>query len=121
MINAKTLIMSLLSQDTELITLLGGNENIFGAYPDEIAVFPSITFFEVDNVPELIGDGQELASSVLMQVDVWVQDGSTTPIVQKVNSILQGAGFKRTSCRDMDSVDTTPIIRRKIMQFELIK
>jgi hypothetical protein len=118
MLNAKVLIMSLLKGDTELLTLLGG-ENIFSAFPDVTPVFPSVTFYEVDNVPGLIGDDRELTSKVLVAVDVWVEDTSTTNIANRVNEILQGAGFRRTVCHDMDTIDTSPIIRRKVMQFEI--
>ena len=103
MINIKTTVVSTLKADTTLKGLVS-DRVIFYALPDS-PVFPSITYYEQNNAPALVGDGNELTSESVMVIDIWAT-GSTTAIAQAVDSVMAGLNFRREFAGDLQESDT---------------
>ncbi len=103
MINLKTTVVSALKQDATLSSLIAGRV-IFMTLPDS-PTFPCITYYEQNNTPALVGDGEELTSESVMVIDVWSK-GSTTTIAQAVDSVMTGLNFRREFSGDLYENDT---------------
>lgn len=101
--NIKTTVVSTLKADTTLKGLVS-DRVIFYALPDS-PVFPSITYYEQNNSPALVGDGKELTSESVMVIDIWAT-GSTTAIAQAVDSVMAGLNFRREFAGDLYESDT---------------
>lgn len=101
--NIKTTVVSTLKADTTLKGLVS-DRVIFYALPDS-PVFPSITYYEQNNAPALVGDGKELTSESVMVIDIWAT-GSTTAIAQAVDSVMAGLNFRREFATDLYETDT---------------
>jgi len=103
LINLKTTVVSALKQDATLSSLIAGRV-IFMTLPDS-PTFPCITYYEQNNAPALVGDGEELTSESVMVIDVWSK-GSTTAIAQAVDSVMAGLNFRREFAGDLYEKDT---------------
>ena len=103
MINLKTTVVSALTNDPTLSSLIG-DRVIFMSLPDE-PEFPCITYYEQNNSPALVGDGKELTTESVMVIDVWSK-GSTTAIAQAVDSVMAGLNFRREFAGDLYESDT---------------
>lgn len=103
MINLKTTVVSALKQDATLSSLIDGRV-IFMSLPDA-PTFPCVTYYEQNNSPALMGDGEELTSESVMVIDVWSK-GSTTAIAQAVDAVMVGLNFRREFSGDLYEKDT---------------
>jgi len=120
-VNIKDYLVSTLTGNAELMALINGEGNLHYGIPPVDATFPCLSYYEISNVPRLLGDDKELASEIVVQVDVWNEEGSTSDIALKVNEVLQNAGFRRTQAQDLDQEGQSPVIRRKAMRFKISK
>jgi hypothetical protein len=126
MVNLKDLVVSALQTSTALATLLGSGQRIFFHFPDtaNLATFPRLTYFELDNTGGLYADNIEYGSEIYYQIDLWSK-ASTTAMALEVDVIMAALGFARTASRDLNEATTTVStqagINHKLMQFKIDK
>lgn len=119
MYNAKPLISTGLSTDGALIALIpkvrmfDGVASFAGA-----AVYPYLTYEELDNHEALQADDEEVETEVTFRIHLWGKATSLSTSAGHVNRIMQALGFGRNYSQDQDEVlDTGEIIKHKIMSF----
>lgn len=120
MISMKNTVYSALTTATALTTLLGSGQRIFFHFPDDanVATFPRVTYFELDNIGNLFADNTEYGSEIDYQVDVW-HSASTTAIALQVDTIMTGLGFARIAAPDLYESDTKKF--HKAMRYRIDK
>jgi len=120
MISLKNIVYSALMTATALTTLLGSGQRIFFHFPDDanVATFPRITYFELDNIGNLYADNTEYGSEIDYQVDVW-HTASTTAIALQVDAIMTGLGFARIGGTDL--YEEADRVFHKAMRFRIDK
>jgi hypothetical protein len=106
MISLKNTVYSALTTSIALTTLLGTGQRTFFHRPDDanLATFPRLTYFELDNFGNLFADNSEYGSEIDYQVDVW-HTASTTAIANQVDTIMTGIGFIRLAGPDLYEKD----------------
>lgn len=123
MINLKPQIVQALSQDTDLINLLGGltdkYKRIYQYKSPNAEEFPRITYFELGNTGANFADDTETDSEVTMQIDVWCRGTSTSAIAQKVDKVMKSLGFLRENAEDLDEDDEEITIFHKSMRYSI--
>lgn len=117
MIDLKPVIYQALTQDEELVTLLGG-PHIYQLTAPDATVYPRVTFFELDNVDSDYADDAPMAASVSVQVDVWSK-GSFADIVQRVNAVMESLGFVRYYATDLYEADTG--VYHKALRYQAVR
>jgi hypothetical protein len=104
------MVRSALLENAELLSHLGkdkyGNVPIYQLAAGDPAKFPRITFFEVDNNDSEFADDKPIGSTVVVQIDVWNQGGSTSAISGEVDKTMKMLGFFRSSGPDFYEDDT---------------
>ena len=77
-------------------------DSVFFVAPEEAARLPCISYLELNNVPEGLGDDGEYSSTVEIAVDIW---GDTSVQVdaaaQAVDREMTAEGFMRTYATDI--------------------
>ncbi|SHI25017.1 hypothetical protein SAMN02745823_03892 [Sporobacter termitidis DSM 10068] len=89
-------------------------------FPDTSQSFPLITLFGVDNSSNLILDGAERLSSIVLQLDAWdtSKNGNTrqrcNELAADVSARMIGRGWRRDQGREMRDPSG---LHRYMMQF----
>lgn len=118
MINIKPDVVNALLDDAELISLLGG-PRVYFHYPPNPAEFPRITYYEIDNVPIMVG-GEEIAADIFMIIDVWNKGGTST-IALRVDAVMAKHGFKREFAHDLVEIQKNGVVHHKTMRYKIKK
>lgn len=115
--NQKPDVVSALTTNPTLVSLIGGRVDY--QYPDDNSVYPLITYREADNRDFPFGDDLEGASEIVMVIDVWNKDASTSDIAVAVDAVMSGLGFFREFSADL--FERTDNLIQKTMRFRKLK
>jgi len=115
MIDIKPVILSALENDAKIVEQLGGLNIYQLTTPKQ---YPSITFFEYDNIDSNYADDEATASRFYIQIDVW-DKRPRDDIAIEVNRVMKSLGFSRASSIDLFEADTA--ICHKAMRFKATK
>lgn len=116
MINIKPKVVAALKADAALTEFVG--DRIYYYYPPVEAAYPCISYYELDNRPALYGDNQELASEIMIVVDIWSK-GSTSNIADAVARVMKSLRFIREFAGDLYEADTG--VYHKTMRYRILK
>lgn len=115
MVNLKKIVYNILSD--ERITELG--LNVLDAYPNEVEVFPTVVFFEVNQNDIEFADNKPLANVCEMEVHIFTKalDGymTTSEIGLAINEVMQDNFFILSSNREVP--DVVDDVRHRVMNF----
>lgn len=117
MIDIKGTIGTALTTDATLTALLGSGERVFYITPPVNKVCPCIIYSEEDNKPVYCGDNEEIASEIIVYVNVFTA-GDTFPIASRTNDLMVGLGFVREYARDLPKNNG---MYQKHMRFQTMK
>lgn len=81
--------------------------------------FPSITFTTYYSGTDTFGDGEEVATSHYIQIDVWSKNDYTALVDQVIN-LLKQAGFRKQP-GDSDNFEEDTKIYHKILKFQYLE
>lgn len=117
MLNIKAKVYATLVGDSALVALLGSSSKILFAYPNDFTALPVVTYQEINQTDEEQGYWDDTPNSVesTIQVDVWVSSGSTTNIVQRIDTIMHGLLFNTDYSADMYEPDTK--IQHRVLRY----
>lgn len=117
MFDVKKLVYSALKNDSTLVGLLGSTDKIQFYYPNDFALLPIVTYQELNqyNADEDYYDDSVFAATSEIQIDVWVSSGSTSTIVKRIDSIMQGLLFNVDYSGDMYESDTK--IQHRVVRY----
>lgn len=115
MIDVIPLVKKTLENDFKLVQLLGGKHVSNMASPHK---FPSITFFEMNNMDTQTADNEDYASSISIQIDVWDKK-PPNPIAKEVDRVMKSLGFFRFGTADIFEEDTK--IYHKGLRYRIVK
>lgn len=115
MIDIIPLVKKTLENDSKLIGLLGGKRigNMVSPH-----VFPSITFFELNNMDTQGADNENYASSISIQIDIWDKKPPNL-IAKEVDRVMKSLGFFRFGTADIFEEDTK--IYHKGLRYRIVK
>jgi hypothetical protein len=109
MTSVKADVLAALKASAALLLLVAtdtyGNKAIYGQVALDVAAYPRVTFFELDNADSEYADDTEIASEITVQVDVWSK-GSTTALAAAVDTVMKAEGFTRYYTTDLYEEDT---------------
>jgi hypothetical protein len=111
--NIKSSVLSALQTATALSTLNG----VYFFYPPNfIGLSASVTlsYFEVDNLPNLFADNQEIGSEIVYQIDLWSKI-SLSNYTLAVDAVMTGLDFARITAQDLYEKDNS--IYHKAMRY----
>jgi hypothetical protein len=91
MIDVKPQVYQALSNDAELVSLLGG-KRVYQIRAPNATEFPRITFFELTNFSSDYADDVTIAYQVELQIDIWTK-GSFSAIAAAVDRVMKSIGF----------------------------
>lgn len=100
MLNVKSELLTALQNNTNLISLLGGNK-IYQVIGPDATEFPRITFFEMTNIDRTYSDDAVWSSEIHIQIDIWNQGANTSAIALEVDKTMKGLNYQRTSSTDL--------------------
>jgi len=106
-----TAVLTALQTATALSSLTG----FYFQYPPDFTNFPMLSYFEVDNLPNLFADNQEIGSEIVFQIDLWGKT-SLSNYALAVDSAMTTLDFTRVSAQDLYEVDTK--IFHKAMRYK---
>ena len=112
--NIKSTVLSALQTATALSTLNG----VYFFYPPNfIGLSASVTlsYFEVDNLPNLFADNQEIGSEIVFQIDLWSKI-SLSSYALAVDAVMIGLDFVRITAQDLYEKDNS--VYHKAMRFK---
>jgi len=86
-INAKEALYYAFIHDSELTSLLGTGQRVFGAWPQSLDVMPCITFFAVSSNLEYAMSDRSVTD---FQVDVWdiLSSEKVDQIAERIHDVL---------------------------------
>lgn len=111
--NIKASVVSALKTATALYTLI--SDRIYFHYPNNFNTLPCVSYFELNNAGNLFADDAELGSEIILQIDVW-SNNSTSTIAQAIDTIMVNEEFVRISSVDLFENDTK--IHHKSMKYQ---
>jgi hypothetical protein len=94
--NLKSTVLTALQTATALSTLTGFHFQ----YPTDFTTLPLLSYFEVDNLPSLFADNQEIGSEIVYQIDLWGK-ASLSAYALAVDAVMTGMDFVRVSAQDL--------------------
>ncbi len=109
--NLKPIVLTALQTAPALSTLTG----FYFHRPPDFTDLPLLTYFEVDNVPDLFADDQEIGSEIVFQIDLWGK-ASLSAYALAVDTVMTGLDFVRVSAQDLYETDTN--IYHKAMRYK---
>jgi len=115
MIDVKPEIRNLLIANTQLTTLLGG-DNVFAVFAPSGAVFPYVTIQELNNDGIEYADNDPTRVRIDVQVDVW-SASDYTDIVNLVDGILTTAQPRYVRDHSADLVQVEPMALHKALRY----
>ncbi|GHU76930.1 hypothetical protein FACS1894188_10230 [Clostridia bacterium] len=81
---------------------LEGVSGVFFYYPETVAEFPCISFYEANNAPFKYADNAEYITEINIVVDVWVRTPEETRLISAlVIKSMSGLDFVREYSRDL--------------------
>lgn len=116
-INIRDDVYSALSNDSTLISLLGGNY-VFPQGAGDSTHYPYITYFEINNFDDNYSDNAATASQIRIQIDVWAK-GSTSAIAEAADTVMKSLGFTRSYAGDLYEKDTKT--NHKAIRYKIAK
>ena len=117
MFDVKKFVYSALKNDATLVGLLGSADKIQFYYPNDFNALPIVTYQEINqsNSDEDYYDDFVFAATSEIQIDVWVSSGSTSTIVKRIDSIMQGLLFNVDYSGDLYEPDTK--IQHRVVRY----
>ncbi|WDL98126.1 DUF3168 domain-containing protein [Alicyclobacillus sp. ALC3] len=115
LIDAKQTVRNLLLANTDLTTLLGGDQ-VYSVLAPTNAVYPYITIQEVGNAPIDYADNTETRAEISIQVDIWSK-GNYSAIASLVNDILTSAEPRFVREHSADLAQTEPLVLHKALRY----
>ena len=109
--NLKSTVLTALQTASTLSTLTG----FYFQYPPSFTALPLLGYFEVDNLPSLFADNQEIGSEIVFQIDLWGK-ASLSAYALAVDAVMTGLDFVRVSAQDL--YEDVEHIYHKAMRFK---
>lgn len=94
--NIKAAVLTALQTATALSTIQG----FYFFHPPDFTTLPVLSYFEVDNIPNLFADDQEIGSEIIFQIDLWGKT-SLSNLALAVDSAMATLDFTRSSAQDL--------------------
>jgi hypothetical protein len=115
MIDVKPQVYSALTNDNELVSLLGG-KRVYQLKDPNATEFPRITFFEVTHFDSQFADDQSVAEQIELQIDIWTK-GNFNSIAAVVDRVMQANGFRLIGTTELYEDDTQ--VYHKAMRYRI--
>lgn len=106
MINVRPIVAKSLRENETLIDLMGGPW-IYHLKAPSAAVFPRITYFELNNYDSDYANDVGISSRIHFQLSIWSKKVADLPLIGgEVDRSMEEAGFTRSSATEMYEDDT---------------
>ena len=117
--NLKKYYMSLLSQNAELISLIGENR-VLSAYPQEVKTFPLVVFEDLNSSDVAFSDNLPEGTSAQVRIHIFSKTVKNYPkvedIAEVVRTIFRNDYWAMTSNNETPDVEDN--IKHRIMDFK---
>ena len=117
--NLKKYYMSLLSQNAELISLIGENR-VLSAYPQEVTKFPIVIFEDMNSSDVAFSDNLPEGTSAQVRIHIFSKTVKNYPkvedIAEVVRTIFRNDYWAMTSNNETPDVEDN--IKHRIMDFK---
>lgn len=117
--NLKQYYKQLLSQNTELVTLLGGSDKIIASYPQEVKIFPSVIFEDTNSTDVEFSDNLPEGITANVRIHIFTKTISGFPKAEAIAEIVhQIFKYDYWACTmNQDTSDVQDNIRHRVMDF----
>lgn len=106
MLDVKTLVVTTLKADAQLVALLGSTDKIFFAYPDTFNKVPLVTYREDNQADRDFADDAPFGFDSIIVIDIYTPATSTTSIAKRVDVVMHNLGFTVEFSSDVPEPDT---------------
>lgn len=117
--NLKKYYKNLLSQNAELVALLGGAEKIVASYPQEVKTFPLVIYEDTNSSDVAFSDNLPEGTSATVRIHIFTKTikgyVKAEDIAELVHQIFRAEYWACTM--NQDTSDVQDNIRHRVMDF----
>ncbi len=119
MLNVKPWYYSMMTGDTELVTLLGGSDRIRDVRPEVVSIYPAVFYTDESQFDVEYADNRPTASSVRLLLDIYTMVENGYPPADEIALVLARLfGDKMFHCgQNGDVPDPVSGVQHRRMRF----
>ena len=117
--NLKRYYKTLLSENADLVSILGGVEKITSTYPQEVKVFPLVIFEDMNSADVAFSDNKPEGTSAQVRIHIYSKTVEGFPKVEAIAEIIR-AIFRDdywAMTNNTETGDVSDNIKHRIMDF----
>lgn len=112
--DTKAKAWQLLSNDSTLLSLIGGIDHLEEIYPKSFESLPVVTYTEANKRTVTWYDNRPKAHESTIQIDVWSYSNTST-IEEEIENLFAGALYSLDFSQDVPNTDDS--IKHRVMRF----